>query len=113
MSTEADIVAELMAVVRTLEQHGLSKNGRVVRSAVKELERLRDERDAAARDMRERCVELVESYGAVQDIVAFQSDNDAHVAHARSQERAAQVLALQIRDLPLAVIATERTDGGV
>lgn len=72
--------------------------------AEEESAQLRAERDAAARDMRERCAKVVERL--FEPVHTFSSENaDLY----RAQDRACELAAAKIRALPdSAIIATDR-----
>lgn len=108
MSTETDIVPLLKQLVggATLyDERTGARIGNAYELAVAEITKLRAERDAAAREMRERCMAAVESL-RVRDATNFK---DAHCQGQRGMDRTDAFYDAYhaIRTLP-AVIATDR-----
>ena len=105
MSTDADIVELIDRLDSHMGQQDIAVLLRDCRLARDALLRLRAERDAAAREMRERCADFCERFAEAKDYEAMHVDIDELIAFARAEEHAAKVLALEIRALPL--LATE------
>lgn len=110
MSTEADIVERLRAADMGWSGDAFCVGQDVAEEAADLITKLRAERDAAARDMRERCAKVADDFTGYSG-EGSEGDNDLIGMFARGNRNAKRRIGNLIRALPdtPAVIAT---DGG-